>query len=69
MIVLDSLMLVLLGMILVVCIIIGIYTTLYNKLQDYIIRINEVEANIDNHLRNKYDTIINVYHLLKEMKK
>lgn len=65
MIVLDSLMLVLLGMILVVCIIIGIYTTLYNKLQDYIIRINEVEANIDNHLRNKYDTINKCVSLIK----
>lgn len=53
----DSLMLILLGMILVICIIIGIYTTLYNKLQDYIIRINEVESMIDNTLRAKYDAI------------
>ena len=58
-------MLVLLGMILVICIIIGIYTTLYNKLQDYIIRINEVEANIDNHLRNKYDTINKCVSMIK----
>ncbi len=58
-------MLVLLGMILVICIIIGIYTTLYNKLQDYIIRINTVEANIDNTLRNKYDTINKCVSLIK----
>lgn len=30
---------------------------IYNKLNDYIIRINEVEANIDTSLRNKYDLI------------
>ena len=58
-------MLVLLGMILVICIIIGIYTTLYNKLQYYIIRINTVEANIDNTLRNKYDTINKCVSLIK----
>lgn len=53
----DALMLILLGMILVICLIIGIYTTLYNKLQEYIIKINEVESIIDNTLREKYDTI------------
>ena len=50
-------MLILLGMILVICIIASVYATLYNRLQDQIIRINEVEAMIDNHLRNKYDSI------------
>ncbi len=50
-------MLILLGMIIVICLIIGVYTTLYNKLQDYVIRINEVESMIDNNLREKYDNI------------
>ena len=55
----DALMLILLGMIIVMCLILGIYTTLYNKLQEYIIRINEVEAIIDNNLRNrKWEYII-----------
>ena len=54
----DALMLILFGMILVICFLVGIYTILYNKIQDYIIRIQEVEAMIDNNLRNKYDNIM-----------
>lgn len=53
----DTLMLILFGIILVLCIIFYIYSTLYNKLQSYIIIINEVESKIDNNLRNKYDNI------------
>ncbi len=53
----DALMLILLGIIIVACLIIGIYMTLYNKLQDYVIRINEVESIIDNNLREKYDNM------------
>lgn len=33
------------------------YATIYNKFQEYIIRINEVESMIDTYLRNKYDLI------------
>lgn len=58
-------MLILLGMIIVICLLIGIYTTLYNKLQDYVIRINEVEAILDNNLRNKYDNINKCVSLIK----
>lgn len=61
----DALMLILLGMIIVMCIIIAIYTIQYNKLQDYIIRINEVESIIDNNLRNKYDNINKCVSLIK----
>lgn len=61
----DALMLILLGMIIVICLLIGIYTTLYNKLQDYVIRINEVEAILDNNLRNKYDNINKCVSLIK----
>lgn len=61
----DALMLIVLGMIIVICIIIGIYITLYNKLQDYIIRINEVESIIDNNLREKYDNINKCVSLVK----
>jgi len=53
----DTLILILLGIIIVVCIIIGIYINYYNKLQDYVIRINEVEAILDSNLREKYDAI------------
>ena len=55
--IMDALMLILLGIILVACLLGGIYMTLYNKLQDYVIRINEVESIIDNNLREKYDNI------------
>ena len=61
----DALMLILIGMILVICLIIGIYLTLYNKIQDYIIRINEVESIIDNNLREKYDNINKIVSIIK----
>ena len=61
----DTLMLILFGMILVICFLVGIYTILYNKIQDYIIRIQEVEAMIDNNLRNKYDNINKCVSLVK----
>lgn len=40
-----------------VCIGIIFYAIIYNKFQEYIIRINEVESMIDNYLRSKYDLI------------
>ncbi len=61
----DALMLILVGMIIVICIIIGTYTTLYNKLQDFIIRIDEVESMIDNNLRDKYDALNKSVSLIK----
>ena len=53
----DTLILVLAAIIIMTCIIIGIYINYYNKLQDFIIRINEVETILDNNLREKYDNI------------
>ena len=64
----DTLMLILLGMILIICLIIGTYTILYNKIQDYIIRINEVESIIDDNLRNKYDNINKAISIIKGIK-
>ena len=61
----DTLMLVLLGLIVVMCLIIGIYINYYNKLQDYVIRINEVESILDNNLRDKYDNINRCVSLIK----
>ncbi len=61
----DALMLILLGIIIVICFIMGIYIMLYNKLQDYVIRINEVESVIDNNLREKYDNINKCVSLIK----
>ena len=46
---------------LLILIIIGllciVYVVIYNKFQDYIIRINECEANIDSTLRKRFDLI------------
>ena len=61
----DALMIILIFIILVICIIVGLYTVMFNKIQDYIIRINEVEASIDNLLRNKYDTINKCVSIIK----
>ena len=61
----DALMLVLLGMIIVICVIVAIYASLYNKLQDYVIRINEVESMLDNNLRDKFDNINKCVSLIK----
>lgn len=61
----DTLILVLLFIIIAICIIIGIYINFYNKLQDYVIRINEVETILDNNLREKYDNINKCVSLIK----
>lgn len=53
----DLLVIILLSIIIFICIIVAFYTYLYNKFQDVIIRINEVEATIDTNLRNKYDLL------------
>ena len=61
----DALMLIIFGIILVICLIFGIYITLYNKIQNYTIRINDVESIIDNNLREKYDNIYKCVSLIK----
>lgn len=61
----DLLILILFAIVVFVCIIIAIYTFIYNKFQDVIIRINEVEASIDTNLRNKYDNINRSISLIK----
>jgi len=61
----DALMLIIFGIILVLCLLFGIYITLYNKIQNYTIRINEVESIIDNNLREKYDNINKCVSLIK----
>lgn len=45
-----------------------IYTFIYayNKFQDFIIKINEVESKIDECLRNKFDIIIKLNSIIKE---
>lgn len=61
----NTLMLIIFAILLVICFILGIYATLYNKIQNYTIRINEVESIIDNNLREKYDNINKCVSLIK----
>jgi len=53
----DILILTMFILIVLFCVVSLIYMLIYNKLNDLIIRINEVESNIDSNLRNKYDLI------------
>ena len=53
----ESLLFIILIIIIVVCVAAIFYAITYNKFQDYIIRINEVESMIDNNLRSNYDLI------------
>lgn len=39
---------------------------IYNKFQNHIIRINEVESKIDDTLRNKYDNLLKINNIVKE---
>lgn len=52
--------------IILVAIIGFIYATTYNRFQDYIIKINEVEGKIDETLRDKYDNILKINNIIKE---
>ena len=51
----EILLLIIIVIIVLICAAVIFYATVYNKFQDYIIRINEVEALMDTNLRNKYD--------------
>ena len=53
----ESLLIIVLVIIVIICAMVIFYATIYNKFQDYVIRINEVESIIDNCLRSKYDLI------------
>jgi len=53
----EGLLIFILIVVVVVCVISVFYALVYNKFQDYIIRINEVESMIDNNLRSKYDLL------------
>ena len=53
----DALMLLILCIVIIACLIFGIYMYLYNRIQDFIVKINEIETVIDTNLRNKYDNI------------
>jgi len=61
----EGLLIFILIVILIICILVVFYATVYNKFQDYIIRINEVEGMIDNNLRDKYDLLNRAIPIIK----
>ncbi len=44
-------------MVVIVCILLIAYISIYNRFQSYIIRVNEAEANIDSTLRKRFDLL------------
>ena len=61
----NAIMLIVLCIIIIICLITGIYMYLYNRIQDYIVKINEIESIIDNNLREKYDNINKCVSIIK----
>ena len=61
----EGLMICIFIIIVLACAIAVFYATIYNKFQDYVIRINEVESIIDNSLRSKYDLINRAIPIIK----
>lgn len=61
----EGLLITIFIIIVVICVISIFYATIYNRFQDYIIRINEVESMIDNNLRNKYDLLNRAIPIIK----
>lgn len=49
----------------IICFIFLWYITVYNKFQNYIIRINEAEASIDNTLRKRFDLLNKSINIIK----
>ena len=62
-------MLLILCIIIIICLLSGIYIYLYNRIQDYIVKINEIESIIDTNLRNKYDNINRCVSIIKNDEK
>lgn len=61
----EVLLIVIFLIVIITCSIAIFYATIYNKFQDYIIRINEVESMIDNNLRSKYDLLNRAIPIIK----
>lgn len=60
----DKVLLVVLVVILLILGIIALYISIYNRLQKYLIRINESEAIIDECLRKKYDALLTMQNII-----
>lgn len=65
MILVENIIIYFLFTVILLCIILMIYAIIYNHFQEYIIRIHEAEAEIDNTLRSKYDLINKCVSIIK----
>jgi len=61
----EGLLIVIFVITVIICIVSVFYANVYNRFQDYIIRINEVESMIDNNLRSKYDLLNRAIPIIK----
>ncbi len=61
----EVLMIIIFIVVVIISVISIFYASTYNKFQDYIIRINEVESMIDTNLREKYDLLNRVIPIIK----
>lgn len=61
----ESLLIIIFVIVVIICTVSIFYAKVYNKFQDYIIRINEVEGMIDNNLRSKYDLLNRAIPIIK----
>ena len=60
-----STVIVILSLIIVVCLILILLVATYNHFQDYIIRINEADVNIDAVLRKRFDLLKKATSIIK----
>ena len=58
-----------LSLVIVICLLLIIAAYLYNKFQDYIIRINEADVNIDSVLRKRFDLLKKSIDIIKNATK
>lgn len=61
----EGLLITIFVIVIIFCVLAVFYATVYNRFQDYIIRINEVESMIDTNLRNKYDLLNRAIPIIK----
>lgn len=61
----EILLIVIAIIVITICVISVFYASTYNRFQDYIIRINEVENMIDSDLREEYDLLNRVLPIIK----
>lgn len=62
----DTIVLIVLVIILIILGLISLYVGIYNRLQKFVIRINEAESEIDECLRKRYDLLLDLERIINE---